>query len=364
MNYIVIDLGTTNIKMSLIDGASFERVNFLEFKNEQSIMGKDIISRIFSIKKNKNKSLISKNTVRLLNEKMKVLLKENIDDLNLNKEIKSIHILGNPTMINLLLDKEIENLGEGDFSSEESKLSVISSDELSFFIKDIDVFIPPFLGGEVGSDMLGCLYTLCFLSEYKNICDLTTKDFKGKNFDLSNLNNKNILLLDIGTNIEIALIKGKHFIYTSSPGGSAFNFLGEENGLSKLLEYKEYIKEHKTKSSETNISLQNLLFARASLKASILTLFDSVNISSKDLDEVLITGNFGFSLKQDVIDDLGVFKEYKNQYSYHNNLALLGGELLSINNYKGVDEIIKNSNRIDLTKSSYYENKYLESIKF
>ncbi|MGL4913628.1 MAG: ASKHA domain-containing protein, partial [Romboutsia sp.] len=199
-NYgIVVDLGTTTVAAYLINLNTGQIIDTKSHLNNQKKYGADVISRInYSIQNNENKINLQKKAIETIDIVLNNILIKN----NLNKgQIEIIGILGNTTMSHALIGTTINTIGKSPFCGtfrdkiigKNGYLNLNSLDKNTLFI----VF--PNIGGYVGSD------TLCAIIG-------------------SNMTNEegNILLIDIGTNCEVALKSQDKILVCSTAAGPAF----------------------------------------------------------------------------------------------------------------------------------------------
>ncbi|MDR2458445.1 MAG: ASKHA domain-containing protein, partial [Clostridiales Family XIII bacterium] len=253
---VAVDLGTTNIGLSLSKGGKI--VKRESFPNIQKIYGADIISRIFSAIKKDKTSIITK---QIREEIIRII--SSLVDI---KELEKLVIVGNPTMISFILDEDLISLSEFPFNPKTNLEKRIKGKEIfGDRLENIDLYFPPVLGGQVGSDILADLVALS--------------------------SDDSFLLLDIGTNCEIALKKNKEFFICSVPAGNAFLGLNEKYGSDTLEKLSQKFESRKIGKEE-----EDLLFAKAALITAIKTLLKETRTEIENLKKIVITGIFGNKL--------------------------------------------------------------------
>lgn len=193
-NFILIDLGTTNIKLDFIENGQI--IKHIVEKNTTSVFGKDVITRLYS----KNKTGLE--VAQKLRAVLDSLIGNNLNALNVDE----ILIAGNAVMISLLLGLNTSSLDSFPFRIKDVKsYNLLGSDLDLFSVKDVMAYIPLPLGGMVGSDFLSVV--------------------------ISSFSKETTLLFDVGTNTEIGLLKNGHLFFCSVPGGSSY----KKNNDNKLL---------------------------------------------------------------------------------------------------------------------------------
>lgn len=208
-NYgIAIDIGTTTVAAYLINLVNGEIIDAKSNLNEQKKYGADVISRInYSTENNKNKEEL-KNEISITIDKIAEKL---ITNNKINKEnISIISIVGNTTMSHLLMGASVNGIARAPFNSVFSdeifgKLNLLNLHSLE---ENTRFILLPNIGGYVGSDTLGAIIS----SDMKNM-------------------EGNILLIDIGTNCELALKTDKKILVCSTAAGPAFEGANMKYGM-------------------------------------------------------------------------------------------------------------------------------------
>lgn len=214
---IAIDIGTTTIAMSVIDKASNKTLHTHTRLNRQRKFGADVIARIQASnegKANEIKATIIKDLYDGINAMFEAV---NIQPENLCE----IVIAGNTTMGHLLLGYSCETLGVYPFTPVDisaKSLSVgqlfedventiegqIKSDEkagsaLFSKLKNVSVFMIPGISTYVGADITSGIYH-CKITEKKEVS----------------------IIVDLGTNGEMAIGNCDKLLVTSTAAGPAF----------------------------------------------------------------------------------------------------------------------------------------------
>lgn len=195
---IAIDLGSTTIAAQLIDRASGEILAIRTGLNPQTAHGADIMSRVrFSL------------TSSELTDDIRSFLGEMVADLAAGRDIADIVLVGNTVMHHLFCGLDLGPLSHVPFVSP-------TLGEQRFRAADLGWALPaatpirflPCLGGFVGSDILAGLAAV----------DLCRDD------DLR-------VLIDLGTNGEIALGNRQRVLVASTAAGTAFEAGGIHDGM-------------------------------------------------------------------------------------------------------------------------------------
>lgn len=202
---IAIDIGTTTIACYLINMINGETVDITSKVNNQRKYGADVISRINYTTENAEGIEVLKNSVIVqINEMVKVLSVKN----SISKEsIYNITIAGNTVMLQMLLGISCINISMAPYIAAFTENMDFSAEELGINISGV-VSILPGISGYVGSDITaGILASGMMESE------------------------KYSILLDLGTNGEIALGNNKGIIACSVTAGPAFEGANIKYGI-------------------------------------------------------------------------------------------------------------------------------------
>ena len=193
---IALDLGTTTLALYLLDLNEGRIISVLSKVNAQRSYGSDVISRI-------NYTMENKNGLEELNKCVISQINEMIDEIsklnNINKdEIYNIVVVGNTTMIHMLMKIPCKNIALAPFIPSFTEKYECSALDIGINVNGI-ISLPPSISAYVGSDISAGILS-------------------------SNMskNDKYSLLLDIGTNGEIALGNKDRILTCATAAGPAF----------------------------------------------------------------------------------------------------------------------------------------------
>ncbi|MEI7903639.1 MAG: ASKHA domain-containing protein, partial [bacterium] len=195
---VAFDLGTTSVVGTLFDlHTGLERATHAVM-NRQITLGDDVISRIAYVRTNPaNLTVLQARAVETLNDILRVLCDE------CNESPDSIHkltVAGNTTMQQLLLGIDPSPLGEHPFKPAFTDAQTLAAKHLGLLANiEATLIVFPQIGGFVGGDTVAGL-----LASHFDSLILPT------------------LLVDIGTNGEIALLKEGAILAASTAAGPAF----------------------------------------------------------------------------------------------------------------------------------------------
>ncbi len=318
---VAIDIGTTTLAVYLADLKSGEIVAVRSAPNPQSAYGQDVISRIdYTIKRDKGIDELRTTVLTTLNKLIDDLCKESA----VSKErIYDTSIVGNTTMIHILLGISPERISSSPFIPAFTGGKVFESQELDLeeSIPNSKIYIMPGISAYVGSDITAGILSSGFVED-----------------------SGNVLLVDIGTNGEMALKRGDKIFACSTAAGPAFEggnigqgtiarpgavdhvwFNGEGIGFSTvngsnasgicgsglidaiavmidagILGESGRIKgeyfELDGPAGRVRINkrdIREVQLAKAAIRAGISVLMDLAGIETRDIDRILLAGAFG-----------------------------------------------------------------------
>ncbi|MCX7926830.1 MAG: ASKHA domain-containing protein [Candidatus Omnitrophica bacterium] len=202
----VFDIGTTTITGQLIDIAKKQVLGTKAVYNRQAVFGADVISRIIFAEKNDGLEKLYEAVVSCLNDIIRQLAVEHKIDLN---DVFSAVCTGNTTMIHLLLRINPYYIRRQPYVPTVQFVPPLRVTEVGLRLNPrAMVFFVPGISSYVGGDVTsGVLATA-----------LDKQDTLG-------------LLIDVGTNGEVALGNKDFLIATSASAGPAFEGSGVRSGM-------------------------------------------------------------------------------------------------------------------------------------
>ena len=192
---LAIDLGTTSIGILLVNLRKGQTLASRAVENPQTIYGGDILSRINCILSN---AATLETLQQIVIEKINQTAKEMCHDLSLDaNHIADIVIAGNTVMHHILMGLPVKNLTQSPFAPTISFATDVKIRELDLIgLPGAYVHFMPNIAGYVGGDHSAAI--------------LAFQD-----------TDKTHLLLDIGTNTELSLLKKNSITTVSCPSGPA-----------------------------------------------------------------------------------------------------------------------------------------------
>lgn len=391
---IAVDIGTTTIAMQLLELHSKTIEDTYTAINRQRSYGADVISRIQASNEGENERLRQS----ILED-----LEQGIEELHSRNHvtIKEIGISGNTTMISLLMGYSCEGLGAYPFTP--VNIDAVEADYFTIFGNHrhtckvrILPGISAFVGGDITAGLLAC------------------------GFDRKE---KVSILVDLGTNGEMAIGNQDKIFVTSTAAGPAFEGgniicgtgsipgaishityknngfeletigkqeasgicgtgvidityellkqkLIDETGLLNDKLFEDGILLAKSKESEIRFyqkDIREIQLAKAAIRAGLETLLVNYGIGYDEIDDIYIAGGFGYKMDIDKAIGIGLFpKACKNKLKAIGNSSLKGNliYLTEKDAKERMRKITQSSEEISLAASSIFYELYLQHMCF
>jgi len=407
---IAVDIGTTSVKISIVDHSSNRSYKLDDFLNPQRKFGYDVITRIAAAADPKKHQIM----IRQIRNILSLSISEACNEMSIShNQIEAISFSGNTTMLYLLFGIDVQPLGKYPYTAERldfNNFSAADIDAKKFF--NSKILALPAASSFLGSDFMGGL-AICHER------DLT----------------KNVYFIDLGTNGEMFLINSNKKIFaTSCAIGPALEGMNISCGMtadtgaithawieSGSLQYQmigtgrpagitgtavidiisillkkniiqvngTFIKNHshitlpsplsfsynsgiKQVTLWNNLALtqkdiRNVQLAKAaSLAASRILLREAV-CSEKEIKYVVISGAFGEHLEIDNFKRLEFIPNFPNaEYHYFGNTSLEAAQRVCLdkNFLKKVKQLRERINEVELSQKNEFNNEFINAINF
>lgn len=387
---IAVDIGTTTLGFALVNMNNKEVIAETTVLNRQSYLGADVISRIEKANEGYLHEL-SKRVIESIQEGITSL----VEDHKL-QQVGQLVMVGNTTMIHLLLGLSCETLGVHPFTAVTLEEHEKRSTEL-FPLMDLDVpiYIFPSISTFIGGDILSGLYAK---EVYKE--------------------NDPVLLVDLGTNGEMALGNKKEIITAATAAGPAFEGGNMSSGcgyvtgaiydISYMRPYFAYetvggrkpiglcgsgiMKLIATGAKQgwistngrlespfedgsvtitenirvTNKDVQNFLLAKAAIRSGIETLIEESPYDMGDIKKVYLAGGLGTYMDIDSAIDIGLIpEELRCSIISIGNSALQGAiKYLIEDTPRSIKNTRELARAINLAEHSNFEDKFINHLHF
>lgn len=391
---IAVDIGTTTIAMQLLELHSKIIEDTYTAINRQRSYGADVISRIQASNEGKKERLRQS----ILED-----LEQGIEELHSRNHVtvKEIGISGNTTMISLLMGYSCEGLGAYPFTP--VNIDAVETDYFTIFGNHrhtcklrILPGISAFVGGDITAGLLAC------------------------GFDRKE---KVSILVDLGTNGEMAIGNQDKIFVTSTAAGPAFEGgniicgtgsipgaishvtyknngfeletigkqeasgicgtgvidityellkqkLIDETGLLNDKFFEDGILLAKSKEGEIRFyqkDIREIQLAKAAIRAGLETLLVNYGVGYDEIDDIYIAGGFGYKMDIDKAIGIGLFpKACKNKLKAIGNSSLKGNliYLTEKDAKERMRKITQLSEEVSLAASSTFYELYLQHMCF
>lgn len=194
---IALDVGTTTLAAALIELRTGTVLATVSAANPQMLYGSDVMSRIAYVRE---KPAGLEQLHALLVSEVNAMIGDLIARAAVPNDVREIVVVGNPTMLHTLVRADVTPLGEAPFEGVMRGAWRGLAGDLKLAVNtDARVWCPPVIHSHVGADLLASLVA----TGIDRDDELT-------------------LLIDLGTNTELALASRTGVTVTSASGGPAF----------------------------------------------------------------------------------------------------------------------------------------------
>lgn len=204
---IAVDIGTTSVRMSLVDTSTKGSFEFASFLNPQRRFGHDVISRIAAGANHENLEAMGGLIRKAIHIRLRTALYETALP---GDKIKSIVFSGNTTMLYLLFGLDVMPLGQHPYAAHVQDFPPCFAREIGLdVIGEACVQALPVSGAFTGGDLIGAL-TLC------------------QSLGMT----RNVFFIDLGTNGELFVLDGSGTPFiTSCAMGPALEGMNISSGM-------------------------------------------------------------------------------------------------------------------------------------
>lgn len=384
-----IDIGTTTMAARLYDRAG-SLLAEAGCPNPQGAFGADVISRIEAALVG-NAAAIARSTRKALDELIGELATAAQIDTYL---IDGLVITGNTVMLHLLTETSTEPLSHAPFAAKRLFDEVLTAGELKLSVlrPQTQIYLPPCVAAFVGADLLCALLA-------SDICKTTAPQ----------------MLVDIGTNGEMALWHESRLFCCSTAAGPAFEGAGISMGMSGKIGAIDHVsvqngKMHahvigdsspkgicgsgvidaiaclielelldETGSLEddplivsppvylTQNDVRMIQLAKSAIHAGIRTLLSSARLDCNALHTLSVAGGFGSYMNIENAGRIGLIpSELTSRVRVIGNAALSGASMLLLDrNCRSVcEQYAQSAQVIDLTSNPRFAEEYMERMLF
>lgn len=374
---IAADLGTTTIAMQLMNLADGRVIDTYCEMNPQRRYGSDVLSRIKASCEG-NRAALQQLVMAVLERGVSQFEKCLSEPSAVKKTIiRGMCIAGNTTMEHLFMGYDVSSLGCSPFTPVE-----IGLQEYRHPAWDFKVWLVPGISAFVGGDIVAGLYALHMLPcGYNEQTDPAERPEAGTA----------VLLIDLGTNGEMAITDKKRMIVTATAAGPAFEggagagIVGsdmisctasllqkgvlDETGLLTEPYFTEGITVGSPAVRLCGKDIRDLQMAKAAVRAGVEVLWEKMG--KPEIGKVYLAGGFGYYLDVEAAFRIGLLPEQMHgRVQAVGNTSLAGafrmGRDLCRNRIDGrtLDERISSIESMNLAEQEEFEELYIKYINF
>ncbi len=352
-DFVVADIGTTTIAMELYNACGKKVAEYV-CPNPQRTFGADVISRIQAAENTMN--------ARQMRAQIKKVLEEGVEKFAVTTDyISKIYVVGNTTMLYLLMGHDTIQLGYAPFQAD-----YLQGESLQ--IGGVEAITLPGLSAFVGADVLAGVLA----------CEMYEKE------EIS-------LLIDLGTNGELVLGNRDKMLVCSTAAGPVFDGLCNKEGkviwgadviglVAKLL--KDGLVDETGLLAEpyfdsgidiggvhiTQDIIRRLQTAKAAIAAGIECLVQEYGLTDlQQVDKVYLAGGLGYFLKEEAAIEIGLLPaQFRGRVLAVGNSALAGGYAYHyLENCEEVAEkILQHTTVINLAQWKDFGERFIQKMDF
>lgn len=405
---LAVDVGTSTVAGYLLDLKEKKELGASAIVNPQISYGSDVISRIAYVREKGIKGLeeLQRAVVTSINH----LVTELTSTIGIDPQgIIHLVLVGNPTMLHILLGVDPSSIGEAPFVPVWREALCFRAKEIGFRVHPqavVELF--PLVSGYLGADTVACILA-CRLHEVRGPC----------------------LLLDLGTNSEIVLGEGERILACSAAAGPAFEggriscgALAQEGAIAHfrltegelcweviggrepegicgtgivdlvacllevgLVDEKGRLvseAEHplfsrvvgsgrgsrfqiSEKISFTQQDIRELQLAKAAIRAGIEVLLERAGLAAEEIETVYLAGVFGSHMDVESLVKIGLLpKVLLTKVQSVGNAAGIGAKLALLDHsaLEQAEEIARRIEYVELSLDPSFPKKFIESLRF
>ena len=385
---LAVDIGTTTLAFELFDLCNGMRVGAFSAVNSQRAIGADVITRIQQATQGKQIQL-HHYIIKDINHAVKHLLNEaKISTDSLRRMV----VAGNTTMLHLLHNQPCDTLGVFPFTPVEIGTQVFSLDTTPHCVITTLPGISTFVGADITAGIV-CL--------------------AGAKTD------ETFLLIDLGTNGEMALVKNEKIFVTSTAAGPAFEAGNISRGIGSVagaiakanydpnrnvFDYETIDNAHPVGICGTGVlditaelarhglidetgrfeneaesievapgihftqkDIREIQLAKSAVRAGIEILLETAGCNVGDIKNVYLAGGFGFRLNVKSAEVLGIFPTgLVEKVKAVGNTALGGAAkaLLSTVYLTEAEKVANRATEVSLASHPRFNDLFMEYMLF
>lgn len=383
----VVDVGTTTIAVALYDGD--RRIAEAAAANPQAVLGTDVIARIQAAVEGKSELLST-----LVRDRINQLLEQAMSDAAISADkLTQAVITGNTVMLSLLTDTAVDGMAVAPFHVRRLFGETVTPAQcgLQRSLGSTPVYLPRCTSAFLGAD-LTCALHFC------NLCG----------------EGETALLIDVGTNGEIALwhkgelylcstaagpafeggglscgmpacegaidrvsIVNGHLVTHTIGGGRSVGICGSGlvDAIACLLDLEELdingAMDQPAYAIAENVCLthddvQALQVAKSAIRAGVETLLQAAHATAEDIEVLYLAGGFGAGLRPVSVGRIGLFPPtLVSRVCQCGNAALAGASLLLDRKRRDtLFEVFDTAHIVNLATDPYFADVFIRYMQF
>lgn len=371
---IAVDLGTTTIAMQLMEIGTGRILDTYCAMNPQRRYGTDVISRI--------RASCDGHRRELQQLALSVLKQGVIQFRSRDTRIRGMCIAGNTTMAHLLMGYDALSLGTSPFTPVELGLQSYSDPEWDF-----KVWITPGISAFVGGDIVAGLYALRLLPETGQAEEERAEGTESA----EGAERRARILIDLGTNGEMAITDGRRMTVTAAAAGPAFEggagagVIGsdmiantaallqrgilDDTGLMQEPWFSEGIAVGNPKVRIRSQDIRNLQMAKAAVRAGVEILWE--HLGRPKIERVFLAGGFGYYLDVEAAFRISLLPgSMRGRVTAVGNASLAGAYRIGCDLLSGktggekLEKQLSFIERINLAEQDAFEGLYVRYMNF
>lgn len=394
---IAVDIGTTTLALELLETGTGNSVCEHAMVNSQRQYGADVIARIQAATEGHG-SVLQECIREDLRRGISVLLQK--AKLSL-EQVTRVLISGNTTMGHLLMGYDCSGLGVYPFTPVEIGLIKSDLESILQLPQRTELVLLPGISTYVGADIVSGLYA-CGFHESEALC----------------------LLVDLGTNGEMALGNKDKILVTSTAAGPAFEGgnikwgmgsvagaicsvkldgeqvqiktirdkapigicgtgvlemtaellreeLVDETGLLEDAYFEDGFPIAKTEDGRsitfTQKDVREIQLAKAAVRAGVETLLLRYGVQKEEISKVYLAGGFGYRLDTEKAIAIGMLpEEFAGKIAAVGNSSLSGAAkcVSEENGWEKMQQLIQKAEEIELSSDKAFQEFYMDAMYF
>ncbi len=340
---IVTDLGTTTIVMQLVELETGRVIDTYRGLNPQHTYGADVVSRMEQALKGKAEEL-SESVKKCLEDAAAKWTEEGYAP-------EKMIVTANTVMAHLYGKYDVTGLSKAPFTPV-THMSVFEA------VNGIPCNVVPYVSAFVGGDMVAGMFACREWMKQDAV--------------------KTAVLIDLGTNAEMAVIGQERILCSAAAAGPAFEGSYGDVWGSELIDLVARLRVNgdvdetgllslpETEAGVSQKDIRSLQTAKAAVFAGIRILLDEYGIGQHDVEKVYLAGGFGYKVDTGAARAIGLLPSgLAERMTAVGNSALYGGylygKMLEMTE-KPVQKLLSETRSINLAQSEAFEDVYIRAM--